>query len=187
MFAMIADKKTALSGIAVFVLVELFNIISAWVNGDLLSGNPAPVLLFSYLFVSIFEETVFRILPVRFFAARLSSKRDEVLLILVTSAAFGLFHLVNLFSGASFSYTVLQIIFASCIGAFFCVLFLRTGSPLLIVVLHFVHDVVTGFNTPELDRGIIYSGEVMFSEIVVVLSQAVVFLGFAVCWMRRER
>ena len=98
-----ADKKTALSGIAVFVLVELFNIISAWVNGDLLSGNPAPVLLFSYLCVSIFEETVFRILPVRFFAARLSSKRDEVLLILATSAAFGLFHLVNLFSGASFS------------------------------------------------------------------------------------
>ncbi len=180
-------KKTALSGIAIFVLVELFNIISAWVNGDLLSGNPAPVLLFSYLCVSIFEETVFRILPVRFFAARLSSKRDEVLLILATSAAFGLFHLVNLFSGASFSYTVLQIIFASCIGTFFCVLFLRTGSPLLIVVLHFAHDVITGFNTPELDRGIIFSGDVRFFDVVVVLSQAAVFLGFAVYWMRRER
>lgn len=189
MSEMFKDNKNRLllfSALALFVLMELFNIISAWMNGDLLAGHPAPILILSYLFVSIFEETVFRILPVRFFAARLVSKKDEVMLVVLTSLAFGLFHLVNIFSGASVLFTLLQIIFASSIGSFFCVLFLRIRSPLLIVALHFAHDVITGFNSPDLTRGVIYSGAVTGYDIITVLLQSALFLCYSIWRIRND-
>ncbi|MBO4374841.1 MAG: CPBP family intramembrane metalloprotease [Lachnospiraceae bacterium] len=174
------EKKTMLYGIGIFALVELFNIISAAASGDLLSGDPSPVLLFTYLMIGIIEETVFRIVPVRIFRKRLVSKKGESLLITVTSLAFGLFHLVNLLSGASLSYTLLQIIFASSIGSFFCLLYLHTGSALLIVIMHIAHDVITGFNTPDLDGGVIYALPLTMRDIIIVLAQSLIFLGYAV-------
>ena len=172
------DNKTALYGILIFALVELLNIAGAFFDGNLLSGDPAPVLLLTYLAVSVFEETVFRIVPVRIFGKRISSKKGEVLLIILTSLAFGLFHLINLLSGASLSYTVLQIIFAASIGSFFCLLYLRSGSALLIVVMHIAHDVITGFNTPDLTGGVIYTLPLTLRDIAIVLVQSLIFLGF---------
>ncbi len=176
----ILDNKTALFGLLVFALVELINITCAFFDGNLLSGNPAPVLLFTYLAVSVFEETSFRIVPVRIFGRRINSKKEEILLIILTSLAFGLFHLVNLLSGASLSYTILQIIFAASIGSFFCLLYLRSGSALLIVIMHIVHDVITGFNTPELTGGVIFSLPVTARDVIIVLLQSAVFIGFVI-------
>ena len=142
------------------------------------------MLLLTYLAVSVFEETVFRIVPARIFGKRIVSKRGEALLIIMTSLAFGLFHLVNLLSGASLSYTILQMIFAASIGSFFCLLYLRSGSAILIVVMHIAHDVITGFNTPELTGGVIYSLPLTLRDIVIVLVQSAVFLVFVLASQR---
>ncbi|MBR5375808.1 MAG: CPBP family intramembrane metalloprotease [Lachnospiraceae bacterium] len=174
----ILNNKTVVYGILIFFLVELANIAGAFFDGNLLSGNPTPVLLLTYLAVSVFEETVFRIVPAGIFGKRISSKKGEICLITATSLAFGLFHLVNLLSGASLSYTVLQMIFAASIGSFFCLLYLRSGSAILIVVMHIAHDVITGFNTPELTGGVIYSLPLTLCDIVIVLVQSAVFLVF---------
>lgn len=174
----ILNNKTALYGVFIFAAVELLNIAGAFFSGNLLSGDPAPILLLTYLAVSVFEETVFRIIPVRIFKKRIVSKKGEALLVILTSLAFGLFHLINLLSGASLSYTVLQIIFAASIGSFFCLLYLRSGSALLIVAMHIAHDVITGFNTPDLTGGVIYSLPLTFQDIIIVLVQAAVFIGF---------
>ncbi len=179
-------NKTFAAGLAVFAFVELFNITDAFINGNLFSGKPSPVLLFTYMIIGIVEETVFRILPGRVFGGKLTSVKREAAFIIITSLAFGLFHLVNLLSGASLSYTVLQIVFAASIGSFFCLLFLKTGSPVLIVVMHIAHDMITGFNTPELTGGVIYSLPLSMRDIIVVAVQALIFVGFVILFITAD-
>jgi len=63
--------------------------------------------------------------------------------LIFSSALFGLSHITNLFIGASFGITMLQIFSAAAAGVFMGAVYLRTGSFLPGMLVHFLHDLLS--------------------------------------------
>ncbi len=53
---------------------------------------------------------------------------------------FGLFHLINLISGANLYGTLLQVIYASCFGIGMAYLYIKTRDLLPCILIHYLFD-----------------------------------------------
>lgn len=100
-----------------------------------------PLLLINCLSIAVLEETIFRALLWRFFADKLKNSRYNLFLTAITtSALFGVWHLLNLFSGAAIGSTILQVLYTFLLGAAFSFVIASTGDLWLPVALHAVFD-----------------------------------------------
>lgn len=92
-------------------------------------------------FIGFFEEALTRglILYLLLFAWR-SRPHGVVEAVFVSSALFGLAHLLNLFAGAAPSATVIQVGYATGFGIGFAALLLRTNTIWIGIVLHALVD-----------------------------------------------
>ena len=107
------------------------------------TGTPGQLLLLAAecLCVGLFEEITFRgVLFLRILENRRSSVRQIFLCTVVSSALFGLIHLVNLFEGAGIGSVLLQIGYSFLIGGMCAILLLRTGNLLVCIFLHALFD-----------------------------------------------
>ncbi|MBR2496348.1 MAG: CPBP family intramembrane metalloprotease [Clostridia bacterium] len=85
----------------------------------------------SMLCVGLLEEIIFR-----GFLFKYLCKDNLTVAIIVSSITFGIGHIVNLLSGADVLLTFLQIIYATCAGFLFTVIFYKSGSMLPCIITH---------------------------------------------------
>ncbi|ALE07969.1 hypothetical protein AL755_18060 [Arthrobacter sp. ERGS1:01] len=124
------------------IFVPVIMLLAAVVNLAYTDWSKIDALfLFAILLLGIFvgfcEEMVTRGLLV----VALRSKLSEVLVWLISSATFGLMHLINVFLGADFGGTFMQVLLAFGGGTAFYILRRTTGSLILAMLLHAVWDI----------------------------------------------
>lgn len=93
------------------------------------------------LSVGFFEEVLFRgFLLVILLQVLPKTKRGIIGAIVLSSMIFGLIHLLNLFSGANFFNTIMQVGYSFLTGALWSVVFLKTKNIWIGVVFHAVYN-----------------------------------------------
>ena len=113
-------------------------------KSEFLSVKSLDLLLFlSYcLFVGLFEECVFRGIVFPVIASRLSAnKKGIVQTFFISSAVFGLSHLLNLLAGAGVGATLLQVLYSTLIGGLCGFVLMKTQNVLLCAFVHAVYDI----------------------------------------------
>ena len=95
------------------------------------------------------EETVFRGLGISYLMRQWKKENKITSALLFTSVCFGLFHGMNIFSGAGIANTLIQIVSTSFIGMFLGAVFLRGGNLLPVMIIHTLHDILAGLTTAE--------------------------------------
>ncbi len=89
------------------------------------------------LAIGFMEETLFRgILQDTFFQIFKDKPHGQIFTVLLTSAAFGVIHLFNLFAGANVGATFLQVGYSFLIGAMLSAVLIKTENLWLCVLLH---------------------------------------------------
>lgn len=121
-----------------FPFIALLNGEAGFAAG---TGKTLQYVLFCFS-VGFFEEIYFRglILPllIVFFKDK---KAGTFWAVAVSSAVFGLVHLVNLFGGAGFGSVMLQIGYSSLIGAMCAIVYVFSRSIWPAIFLHSVYDI----------------------------------------------
>jgi membrane protease YdiL (CAAX protease family) len=128
-----------------FICVDfLFLILLTFVLGDLNFNhwyirNPTPLNLGWFLFITmlipgIWEEIAFRgvILNLQL------RKFSKITTVIANGVIFGIFHLVNLVYGADLYNTLLQVIYASCLGIGLAYLYVNTRNLLPCILIHYL-------------------------------------------------
>ena len=118
--------------------------ISAFFAGRTTLSEPVYtifVFIIECLSVGFFEEIIFRVVILLFLLQKLPKTKKGVLLaIIISSAIFGLTHIVNLFSGSSLNNTVLQVGYSFLVGMMWAVMYLKTNNLWLIILLHALYN-----------------------------------------------
>ncbi len=95
------------------------------------------------LSIAIAEELAFRGLILPLVAIKFSEKpcRFKVIKVIIfSSLAFSLVHLLNLFSGASIGLVLMQLGYSFLLGAGLCFLTIKSGNLILSVLVHFIYN-----------------------------------------------
>jgi membrane protease YdiL (CAAX protease family) len=100
---------------------------------------PFPFFLGWFLFIfmlipGIWEEIAFRGVILNLQLKKFSNTTALVL----NGVIFGLFHLVNLLEGASLYGTIIQVIYASCLGIALAYLYIKTRSLIPCILIHYL-------------------------------------------------
>ena len=88
------------------------------------------------------EEVLDRVIPICLVMRSRNRERLIIPVIVFTGAGFGLTHGFNILAGADPVTTLFQVIYASCIGFLFAVIYLKTGDMWITMLLHTVIDTV---------------------------------------------
>lgn len=149
------------------------------------TGNILVRYLVYCLSIGFFEEIFFRglIFPLLFLYFR-GKKHGTLLSVLVSSAVFGLVHLINLFGGASFGAVAMQIGYSFLIGAMCAVVFLFTRCIWWAVILHGVFDIGGLMSAQGLIKGEIWS---IAAIIVTIIVAVLVVAYYAFRFFRAEK
>ena len=86
------------------------------------------------------EEITFRGLGVANYMRTIKNEKGIYVIFFLSSAVFGLIHLVNFFSGASLGVSLIQSVYAIGVGMVFCAVYLRTGNLLPTIIGHLTVD-----------------------------------------------
>lgn len=156
------------------IAVDNFPFISYY-NGnmELIRTAFTDVFLFAFycVFVGLFEECVFRGIIFSVFAERLpKNKKGFLITYFLSSALFGLAHLFNLFSGAGFFPTILQVGYTTLTGGLFAFALIKTKNVVCCGILHGIYN-FCGLILSEhgLGSGIVFdTGTVVMMAIVSV-------------------
>ena len=136
--------------------------------------------LLDCLMIGAFEEIAFRgTIFLRLLEARRSSTKQIFWVALVSSALFGLLHLVNLLEGAGIAPTILQVGYSFLIGGMCAIVFLKSGNILPCILLHTLFD-IGGRMVGTLAVGLIW--DVWTVVITAVLGVAVTVWMLIVLW-----
>ena len=120
---------------------------TALISGEAVIDRPDLIWLFviKCLSIGLMEEMFFRGLMHTVIAERLEKHPQRIFLsVLISSAVFGLWHLVNLFSGSNVGGVMLQVGYSFLIGAMLAVVLIKTENLWLCVLLHALFDVGGG-------------------------------------------
>ena len=119
-----------------------------------ISGAAAEIYMFAIecIFVALFEEFAFRGVLLPTILKGRSGRRGIFLSVIISSALFGLFHLINLFYGASFADTMLQVGYSFLVGSMCAFTLIKTGSVWPGVIVHAVYN-FCGKIVPRLGDG----------------------------------
>lgn len=89
------------------------------------------------LSIGVMEELFFRGIVLTLILEKFEKRPNNILLsIIISSAIFGLFHLVNLFFGANTGATMLQVGYSFLIGAMLSVVLIKTKNVWLCALIH---------------------------------------------------
>lgn len=97
--------------------------------------------------IAISEEFLFRGLILTTLLNAWKNKKDFIIkAVLVSSAIFGLRHLINLITNPiAVNLTIGQVFFTFMAGFYLCALYLRTKNLWLCITIHFIEDFLAGF------------------------------------------
>lgn len=119
---------------------------SALINGTATITNTDAFSLVLFILecfcIGLMEETVFRGIIFGVVLEKLRGKKHYVFYsVVLSSAIFGLSHLINLFYGAGFNSVIMQVGYTFLIGAMLSVVLLKTQNIWLCVTLHALFDI----------------------------------------------
>lgn len=140
---------------------------------DLPPGSPS--LLIS--FPSIFEEMVFRGIVLTVFLSTYSERNS----ILISSAAFGLMHTLNLLNGSDLVWTMGMVIWASIMGLWYGYAFVKTRSLLPPMIVHYLGNVFISTLAGYLQGRASIEVQALYG---VILSLGVVPVTLMILWTR---
>lgn len=108
----------------------------------LFSGAKINIVLaiISSVFVGIMEELIFRSLLCR----SIEQISDKNRAIVISSVIFGVLHLLNI-GNSSLEYVLMQVLYAFAMGIAFSVVFYRTKSILICIIIHTIIDFLGTF------------------------------------------
>ncbi|MBR0236292.1 MAG: CPBP family intramembrane metalloprotease [Clostridia bacterium] len=140
--------KKAINKKALFALpcliVALNNLpYVALMRGDaMITGAPAEIYFFilECIFVALFEEVAFRGVLYLTLQKGRTTRRGLFFSVIVSSVVFGLFHLINLFYGASIGQTALQVGYSFLVGCMCAFVLIKTGSIWYCVIIHAIYN-----------------------------------------------
>ena len=98
-----------------------------------------------------------------------NQKENYVKICLISAIVFGVIHLFNALQGANLMSTLIQVVSAGCMGVFFAVIFIRTGSILPSIIVHTVHDIYAISVSTGVEATGVVTGGVHMSDIVDVI------------------
>ena len=130
------------------------------------------------------EEIMFRGLAIPIGMGFIRSEKRVWLVPICTAALFGLFHLGNIFAGASVSNSIVQAIGAGLHGFYYGIILSATGSILPSILIHMVYDFVCFAGDPTLDNGIM-AGQLSTFAVVESIVTSIIVAGVAVILMRK--
>ncbi len=97
--------------------------------------------IFKCFSASVMEEFVFRAVIFTLLLDLLRENKNRVLLsIIISSALFGLLHIVNLFAGEHIFYVVIQVGYSFLTGVLFSLSFIITKKMIFPIILHFIYN-----------------------------------------------
>jgi membrane protease YdiL (CAAX protease family) len=94
---------------------------------------------FAFIFMlrpGIWEEVAFRGIILNLQLKKYSKNTSVV----INGVLFGLFHFVNLIEGANIYLTLMQVIYACCIGTALAYMYVKTGSLIPCIITHYLID-----------------------------------------------
>ena len=139
------------------------------------SGLQIFLLAAECLAIGLFEETAFRgVVLLGIMEKRRNGTKDLFVSIVLSSAVFGVIHLVNLFTSSPGA-VLLQIGYSFLIGAMCAVVLIRTANIWLCVVLHAVYD-FCGSLVPTFGDGVIWTAPEVLLTVVISLAAAAYFI-----------
>lgn len=107
---------------------------------------PSITSLLTALMAGTTEEVIFRGVPVSYAMRQYKEANKIPFVVLLSSILFSLFHLSNIFVGAALSSTILQLVTSLGMGCMLCAIYLRSGSIIPPMMLHFLYDVYALMN-----------------------------------------
>ena len=125
-----------------FIPLLVIAFVNLW--GGIKVNNSKSEIVFHILNminIGFIEEVIFR-----GFLYKMMAKDNEKVAIIVSSIAFGIGHVVNLFNGAELIPTLLQICSAITIGYLFVIIFNKSKSIIPCVVTHILINSLSIFN-----------------------------------------
>lgn len=144
------------------------------VSGDLPPRSMSPIVSLP----SVFEEVGFRGVIVTVFLSRYSRRRS----ITVSAAGFAVLHVLNILSGREAAWVMGQLVWSFCMGIFYGYLFIKTGSLIPPMLVHYLGNVFIGSLTSYIQElapvavqavyGVVFS----FGVVPVVLM--ILWIGF---------
>lgn len=147
------------------------------------------------LSAGIVEEIMCRSIPMGNAMRNIKTRGQMLVLVFITSFVFGAVHMANMRNGANFTMAFGQSIHAAGFGCVFAAVFLRTGSVIPGMVLHFFHDFILMYTpTEEIDKILETDAEVgeyiesnKESMIAAMIILAVIWIGVSLFMLRRKK
>ena len=124
-----------------FIPLVLIVSVNLW-NGININNTPSEIVfhILTMLNVGFIEEVIFR-----GFLFKMMAKDNVKSAIIVSSVTFGIGHIVNLFNGADFIPTMMQIGYAISIGYLFVTIFYKSNSIIPCIIAHGVNNALSIF------------------------------------------
>lgn len=133
-FAAIFCMFTLIFGLLSGEYIFDLNVIFGWSESD----NPGVFGFISMLNPGIWEEVAFRGIILTLLFKKYSRKKA----IIIDGVIFGSAHLFNILSGANIMDTVIQMLYATCLGFSFAYMYIRTESLIPGILAHYLIDAV---------------------------------------------
>ncbi|MBQ9791410.1 MAG: CPBP family intramembrane metalloprotease, partial [Clostridia bacterium] len=143
--------KGIIYGLFIYGAMAIVYIILNYISGisefdrTFMQALPYLVLFFFMcLGIGFVEEMIFRGIVLNFFKKLLCNHKCGVVVsIIISSVLFGMCHLLNLISTPNMIVsTIVQVLYASIIGAYFAVIYIKSGNIWAPIILHTVFDYV---------------------------------------------
>ena len=153
------------------VAVNNFPFLSVLMGETVFSTQTINVILYAVFCFSVgfFEEAAFRGCVFSVILDRQKADRWSVLKASVlSSAVFGIVHIVNLFAGASIGSVILQIGYSFLIGALCSIVLVKTANIWYCVILHSVYNFAGGV-APEFASGKIWTTPTVILTVIVAV------------------
>ena len=149
--------------------------------------NSLPVCFGIALAPGIFEELLFRGIPISNWMRVAKDSDDIMKCAVITSVIFGFAHTINALHGAAISSTIYQIFYCLCLGMFFAAVFLRTASIWPTMIIHTLLD-FTSLLFLDLENGGVMAQELTFGlDFYVTLGINIALLLMALFLLRKSK
>ncbi len=171
--------KWILIAIAILAVIIIPDFIGSLIGRTKL-GSPTLASVLLALMAGTSEEVAFRAVPGSYMMRQYKDEKKLPLVILLTSVVFSLVHASNIFSGAAISSTLVQLVYAFSVGVLLCVLYLRSGSIVPSMIIHFLNDVFAFMNQAIVNESGVMTGTHTTKEIIInlIISAAELFVAY---------
>lgn len=159
-------SNTPASRMLFYIPLGILLIINVW-NGFTLNYTILETVLYvlSMFIVGFLEEVIFRGL-----LFKEMSKDGLVGAIIVSSLTFGIGHIINLFNGSNMDLlsNIMQIIYATSAGFMFVMVYLKTDSIIICILIHGLFNALSAFSISSNDITV----EVVISLVITLITLA---------------